>query len=113
VKFLGFVLIAKYEDVHFICHSLRPMLDGLHIAACVAGQMVYEVRRRCGHQLALEAPVKVDLVSTVPESATPAAIAYANCVCSTKTITHIVLLMSVGRSVHSSVGRPNGFQPLS
>jgi len=52
---------------------------------------VYEVRRRCGHQLALEAPVKVDLVSTVPESATPAAIAYANCVCSTETIPQVIL----------------------
>ncbi|WAQ98106.1 PUR1-like protein [Mya arenaria] len=42
------------------------------------GQMVYEVRRRCGRQLALESPAQVDLVSTVPESATPAAIAYAD-----------------------------------
>lgn len=41
------------------------------------GQMVYEVRKRCGRQLALEAPAEADLVSTVPESATPAAIAYA------------------------------------
>lgn len=41
------------------------------------GQMVYEVRKRCGRQLALEAPADADLVSTVPESATPAAIAYA------------------------------------
>ncbi|KAL4230340.1 hypothetical protein ACF0H5_010723 [Mactra antiquata] len=41
------------------------------------GQMVYDVRKRCGHQLAIEAPADADLVSTVPESATPAAIAYA------------------------------------
>ncbi|XP_069487704.1 amidophosphoribosyltransferase isoform X2 [Ambystoma mexicanum] len=41
------------------------------------GQMVYSVRRRCGHQLAIEAPVEADLVSTVPESATPAALGYA------------------------------------
>uniref|UniRef100_A0A4W3IU04 Amidophosphoribosyltransferase n=1 Tax=Callorhinchus milii TaxID=7868 RepID=A0A4W3IU04_CALMI len=41
------------------------------------GQMVYTVRRRCGHQLAIEAPVDADLVSTVPESATPAALGYA------------------------------------
>ncbi|GAB1609570.1 amidophosphoribosyltransferase-like [Argonauta hians] len=41
------------------------------------GQMVYSVRKRCGHQLAIESPVDVDLVSTVPESATPAAMAYA------------------------------------
>ncbi|KAK3100703.1 hypothetical protein FSP39_024003 [Pinctada imbricata] len=41
------------------------------------GQMVYTVRQRCGRQLAKEAPVDVDIVSTVPESATPAALAYA------------------------------------
>lgn len=41
------------------------------------GQMVYSVRKRCGRQLAREHPVDVDIVSTVPESATPAAIAYA------------------------------------
>lgn len=35
------------------------------------------VRRRCGRQLALEWPADVDLVSTVPESATPAAMEYA------------------------------------
>ncbi|KAI8799193.1 amidophosphoribosyltransferase [Biomphalaria glabrata] len=41
------------------------------------GQMVASVRRRCGRQLALEWPADVDLVSTVPESATPAAMEYA------------------------------------
>ncbi|XP_029443069.1 amidophosphoribosyltransferase isoform X1 [Rhinatrema bivittatum] len=41
------------------------------------GQMVYSVRQRCGRQLAIEAPVEADLVSTVPESATPAALGYA------------------------------------
>lgn len=44
---------------------------------CVLGQMVYSVRRRCGQQLAIEAPVEADMVSTVPESATPAALGYA------------------------------------
>ena len=43
----------------------------------LVGQMVYTVRQRCGRQLAEEAPVNVDIVSTVPESATPAALAYA------------------------------------
>lgn len=43
--------------------------------------MVYSVRRRCGQQLAIEAPVEADLVSTVPESATPAALGYAQKVC--------------------------------
>ena len=40
-------------------------------------QLVYEVRKRCGQQLALEAPVDADIVSTVPESATPSAFGYA------------------------------------
>ena len=39
--------------------------------------MVYSVRQRCGRRLALEAPVDADLVSTVPESATPAALGYS------------------------------------
>ncbi|XP_033743011.1 amidophosphoribosyltransferase-like [Pecten maximus] len=44
------------------------------------GQMVYMVRQNCGRQLAKEAPVDVDMVSTVPESATPAAMAYATAI---------------------------------
>lgn len=47
---------------------------------CVAGQMVYTVRQRCGRQLAIEAPTDADVVSTVPESATPAALGYAQVV---------------------------------
>lgn len=43
----------------------------------IPDQMVYTVRYRCGQQLAIEAPVDADLVSTVPESATPAALGYA------------------------------------
>lgn len=39
--------------------------------------MVYTVRQRCGRQLAIEAPTDADVVSTVPESATPAALGYA------------------------------------
>ncbi|KAK2188585.1 hypothetical protein NP493_128g05105 [Ridgeia piscesae] len=41
------------------------------------GQQVYCVRSRCGKQLALEAPADADLVSTIPESATPAALGYS------------------------------------
>lgn len=48
---------------------------------CPAGQMVYTVRQRCGQQLAIEAPTEADVVSTVPESATPAALGYAQQVC--------------------------------
>ena len=57
----------------------------------VAGQMVYSVRRRCGERLAIEAPVEADIVSTVPESATPAALGYSQAV-SLKLLTlHIIL----------------------
>ena len=42
--------------------------------------MVYQVRQRCGRQLAKESPADADLVSTVPESATPAALEYARTV---------------------------------
>ena len=43
--------------------------------------MVYTVRTRCGQQLAREAPCAADIVSTVPESATPAAMGFAKEVC--------------------------------
>jgi len=39
--------------------------------------MVYAVRERCGRRLAVEATVEADIVSTVPDSATPAALGYS------------------------------------
>lgn len=41
------------------------------------GQMVYSVRLQCGRQLAREALVNADVVSSVPESGTAAAHGYA------------------------------------
>lgn len=41
------------------------------------GQMVYTVRMECGRQLAIEAPVEADIVSSVPESGTAAAHGYS------------------------------------
>ncbi|KAG0730296.1 Amidophosphoribosyltransferase [Chionoecetes opilio] len=41
------------------------------------GQQVYSVRQRCGQQLALESPVDADIISTVPESATPSALGFS------------------------------------
>lgn len=41
------------------------------------GQMVYSVRLQCGRELAREAPVVADIVSSVPESGTAAAHGYA------------------------------------
>jgi amidophosphoribosyltransferase len=40
-------------------------------------RVVYQVRRRIGHQLAHEAPADVDMVVPVPDSAIPAALGYA------------------------------------
>lgn len=56
------------------------------------GQMVYAVRERCGRQLAIEASVEADIVSTVPDSATPAALGYAQQVGIICTVTSGVLL---------------------
>ncbi len=43
----------------------------------IFGKSVYEVRREMGRQLAREAPVKADVVMAVPDSASVAAIGYA------------------------------------
>ncbi len=42
-----------------------------------AGQSVYEARKAIGSELAIEAPIDVDLVVPVPDSGVPAAIGYA------------------------------------
>uniref|UniRef100_A0A4W4GSK9 Amidophosphoribosyltransferase n=1 Tax=Electrophorus electricus TaxID=8005 RepID=A0A4W4GSK9_ELEEL len=81
------VQVSKY-GVKSLCVVPRP--EGEPPAFCIfeyvyfarpdsifEGQMVYTVRQRCGHQLAIEAPTEADVVSTVPESATPAALGYA------------------------------------
>lgn len=39
--------------------------------------MVYSVRKNCGTMLAKESPVEADIVSTIPESATPSAFGYS------------------------------------
>jgi len=41
------------------------------------GNLVHMARRQCGRQLALEAPVDADIVSTIPDSATPAAMGFS------------------------------------
>lgn len=43
----------------------------------VQGRSVYEVRRRMGHQLALENPADVDVIVPVPDSGVPAAIGFS------------------------------------
>lgn len=41
------------------------------------GQSLYEARHNMGRQLALEAPADADIVISIPDSATPAAVGYA------------------------------------
>lgn len=43
----------------------------------VGGKSVYEVRKRMGEQLALEAPADADVIIPIPDSGVPAAIGYA------------------------------------
>ena len=43
----------------------------------VQGRSVYEVRRRMGHQLALETPAAADVVVPVPDSGVPAALGFS------------------------------------
>ncbi|CDW55604.1 amidophosphoribosyltransferase [Trichuris trichiura] len=43
----------------------------------LSGQQVHRARFRCGIKLAKEAPVDADLISTVPSSATPAALGFS------------------------------------
>ena len=43
----------------------------------ISGQSVYQVRKRCGEQLAKEYKVKTDMVVPIPETAYPVAIGYS------------------------------------
>ncbi|CAH1267498.1 PPAT [Branchiostoma lanceolatum] len=84
----GEIVRVTKDGIESICVVSRPNQDPpafcifeyVYFAradSIMEGQMVYSVRMRCGRQLAKEAPVEADLVSTVPESATPAAMGYA------------------------------------
>lgn len=57
---------------------------------------MYTVRERCGRQLAVEASVEADIVSTVPDSATPAALGYSQQV---DTFTALLCLVYMSISV--------------
>jgi amidophosphoribosyltransferase len=58
--------LCTFEHIYFA----RP--DSL-----VQGRVIHEVRQRLGRQLAREAPAEADVVVSVPDSGTPAAIGYA------------------------------------
>jgi amidophosphoribosyltransferase len=58
--------LCSFEHIYFS----RPDND-------FDGRSVHQVRQNLGHELALEAPADADVVIAVPDSATPAAIRYA------------------------------------
>ncbi|KAL1771054.1 amidophosphoribosyltransferase isoform X2 [Sigmodon hispidus] len=83
------ICLKPWNRSHEICHD-EKMSAGDPVAfvslnmfifarpdSMFEDQMVYTVRYRCGQQLAVEVPVEADLVSTVLESAMPAALGYA------------------------------------
>lgn len=74
-KSLGHISPIKTDDLPAFC-----IFEYVYFAradSIFEGQMVYTVRQRCGVQLAIEAPVEAEVVSTVPESATPSAMGYS------------------------------------
>lgn len=74
-KSLGSIPPSKTDDIPAFC-----IFEYVYFAradSVFEGQMVYTVRERCGVQLAREAPVEAEVVSTVPESATPSAMGYS------------------------------------
>lgn len=74
---------AEYSELHKIREAPPPafcIFEYVYFAradSIYEGQQVYGVRKRCGRQLAIESPVEADIISTVPESATPAAVGFA------------------------------------
>ncbi|XP_031556957.1 amidophosphoribosyltransferase-like isoform X2 [Actinia tenebrosa] len=74
-KSLGIIPPAKTDDLPAFC-----IFEYVYFAradSMFEGQMVYSARQRSGIQLAIEAPVEAEVVSTIPESATPAALGFS------------------------------------
>lgn len=65
----------------FMAQPMRPCIfEYIYFArpdSIVHGRSVYDVRKKMGAQLALEAPAEADVVVPVPDSGVPAAIGYA------------------------------------
>ncbi len=65
----------------FVAQPMRPCIfEYIYFArpdSIVHGRSVYDVRKKMGAQLALEAPADADVVVPVPDSGVPAAIGYA------------------------------------
>lgn len=68
-----------------------------------AGVSVWQARYESGAQLADEAPVEVDVVSNVPESANPAAQGYAERVrvARASCMLHVAVTHSIHECVHA------------
>ena len=81
----GEVVIITEDSVRsfypFPAQPVRPCLfEYVYFArpdSIVQGRSVYEVRRRMGHQLAIEHPAEIDVIVPVPDSGVPAAIGYS------------------------------------
>ncbi|XP_054718266.1 amidophosphoribosyltransferase-like [Uloborus diversus] len=85
----GEIVEVTKNGVRSICIMPRPdecrapafcIFEYVYFArpdSIMEGQMVYTARMECGRQLARQASVDVDVVSAIPESATPAALGYA------------------------------------
>ncbi|MCR9080351.1 MAG: amidophosphoribosyltransferase [Hyphomonadaceae bacterium] len=81
----GEVVIITTEGVRsynpFPSRPVRPCLfEYVYFArpdSVVQGRSVYEVRRKMGHQLAMEHPADIDVVVPVPDSGVPAAIGFS------------------------------------
>ena len=81
----GEVVIITEEGIRsfnpFPSRAVRPCLfEYVYFArpdSIVQGRSVYDVRRKMGHQLALEHPAEVDVIVPVPDSGVPAAIGFS------------------------------------
>ena len=81
----GEVVVIDHDGIHshhpFPRRIPRPcVFEYIYFArpdSIVGGQSVYDVRKKMGEQLALEAPADGDVVIPVPDSGVPAAIGYA------------------------------------
>ncbi len=77
------VLSAGAQRAEQVMPSVRKatcMFEFIYFArpdSRLQGHSLYEARRNMGRQLALEAPADADMVISIPDSATPAAVGYA------------------------------------
>ncbi len=81
----GEIVVITEEGVQsyhpFNKQALRPCIfEYIYFArpdSIVGGKSVYEVRKRMGEELAIEAPADADVIIPIPDSGVPAAIGYA------------------------------------